>query len=71
MGETYVSTGIDESAVTNYKRILNLDRSLAVVQFSVAGVDYQRRYFVSYPDSVMVWRFTSDGGTQNLTFRFA
>ncbi len=70
MGEAYVSTGIDESAVTNYKRILNLDRSLAVVQFSVAGVDYQRRYFVSYPDSVMVWRFTSDGGTQNLTFRF-
>lgn len=68
MGEAYVSTGIDESNVTNYKRILNMDRSIAVVQFDADGISYQRRYFCSYPDSVMVWRYTSEGGTQNLTF---
>ncbi len=70
MGEAYIHTGIDESAVQNYKRIINLDASLAVVQFQANGVNYQRRYFCSYPDSVMVWRFTSEGGKQNLTFSF-
>lgn len=68
MGEAYVSTGIDESKVTNYKRILNMDRSIAVVQFDADGTSYQRRYFCSYPDSVMVWRYTSDGAAQDLTF---
>lgn len=70
MGEAYVSTGIDEGNVTGYKRIMNIDSSLVVVQFSSKGVDYKRKYFCSYPDSVMVWHFTSDGGTQNLTFSF-
>lgn len=68
MGEAYVSTGIDESKVTNYKRILNMDRSIAVVQFDADGTSYQRRYFCSYPDSVMVWRYTSEGAPQDLTF---
>jgi glycoside hydrolase family 95 len=68
MGEARVSTGINESAVTNYKRIVNMDRSLVVVQFDADGTFYQRRYFASYPDSVMVWRYTSEGAPQNLTF---
>ena len=68
MGEVYISTGIDESKATNYKRILNMDRSIAVVQFDADGTSYQRRYFCSYPDSVMVWRYTSTGAAQNLTF---
>ncbi len=70
MGEAYVSTGINESDVSDYKRIVNMDRSLVVVEFKANGTSYQRRYFASYPDSVMVWRFTSDGATQNLTFTF-
>ncbi|MDE7411730.1 MAG: glycoside hydrolase N-terminal domain-containing protein [Paramuribaculum sp.] len=70
MGEAYVSTGINESAVTDYKRIMNMDRSLVVVEFKADGTSYQRRYFVSYPDSVMVWRFTSEGEPQSLTFSF-
>lgn len=70
MGEAYVSTGINESGVSDYKRIINMDRSLAVVEFKANGTSYQRRYFASYPDSVMVWRFTSEGDAQNLTFSF-
>lgn len=70
MGEAYVNTGINESGVTNYKRIMNMDRSIVVVQFESEGTKYQRRYFCSYPDSVMVWRYTSDGAPQNLTFSF-
>ena len=70
MGEAYVSTGINESAVSDYKRIMNIDRSIVVVEFKANGTSYQRRYFASYPDSVMVWRYTSDGEPQNLTFTF-
>ena len=71
MGEAYVSTGITESNVTDYKRIMNMDKSIVVVQFSSDGVDYSRKYFSSYPDNVMVWNYTSDGGNQNLTFSFS
>ncbi|MBO4944009.1 MAG: glycoside hydrolase family 95 protein, partial [Muribaculaceae bacterium] len=70
LGEAYVTTGIPDNAVTNYKRILNLDQSIAVVEFDHAGSKYQRRYFASYPDSVMVWRFTPTSAPQTLTFAF-
>lgn len=70
MGEIYVSTGIDESKTTNYKRIMNMDRSMVVVEFEANGSQYQRRYFASYPDSVMVWRYTSDINPQELTLSF-
>lgn len=70
MGEAYISTGLDENSVTDYKRIVNMDRSIVVVQFNADGSSYQRRFFASYPDSVMVWRFTSDNAAQNLTFSF-
>lgn len=70
MGELYVSTGIDESKVSDYKRVLNMDRSIVVVEFNADGTSYRRRYFSSYPDSVMVWRYTSEGAPQNLTLSF-
>lgn len=70
MGEAYVSTDIDEKSVTDYKRILNMDSAMVVVEFDADGTSYMRRYFCSYPDSVMVWRFTSDKAPQNLIFSF-
>lgn len=69
MGEAYVSTGIDESTVSDYKRIMNIDRSLVVVQFNADNASYSRKYFASYPDNVMVWNYSSDA-EQNLTFSF-
>ncbi len=71
MGEVYVNTGINESGITDYKRIVNMDKSMIVVQFNSGAVSYRRKYFTSYPDNVMVWNFTSDGGAQNLTFSFS
>ncbi|MCM1483611.1 MAG: glycoside hydrolase N-terminal domain-containing protein [Muribaculaceae bacterium] len=70
LGEAYVTTGIDESKVQDYTRVLNIDNSIAAVQFSADGTDYTREYFASYPDSVMVWRFRSTGSPQQLTFAF-
>lgn len=70
MGEAYVTTGLDESAVTDYRRVLNIDLATAGVDFRAGDASYSRRFFCSYPDSVMVWRFTSDGARQDLVFSF-
>lgn len=72
MGELYVETGLSELRMSNYRRALSLDSALAVVQFDKDGVQYQRNYFISYPDSVMVMKFTANqGGKQNLVLSYA
>lgn len=70
LGEALVSTGLKADAATGYKRELDLDRSLATVEFSEGGSRYERDFFASYPDSLMVWRYTSSKKPQTLTFRF-
>ena len=60
MGEIYVETGLSEVGMTDYKRVLSLDSAMAVISFKKGGVNYERKYFVSYPDEVMLLRFTAD-----------
>ena len=56
----------------NYRRILSLDSAMAVVQFDKEGVQYRRKYFISYPDSVMAMEFSADkAGKQNLVLSYA
>lgn len=72
MGEAYIETGLSTVGMNDYKRILSLDSALAVVQFNKDGVDYERNYFISYPDNAMVMRFSANQkGKQNLTFSYA
>ena len=71
MGELYVETGLNELRMSNYRRILSLDSAMVVVQFDKDGVQYQRKYFISYPDSVMVMKFTANqSGKQNLILSY-
>lgn len=71
MGEFYVETGLSEVGLKNYKRILSLDSALAVVQFDKEAVSYQRKFFISYPDSAMIIKFSANKpGMQNLTFSY-
>ena len=71
MGEFYVETGLNTIGMSDYKRILSLDSALAVVQFKKDGVAYERNYFISYPNNVMVIRFKADkAGKQNLVFSY-
>ena len=58
-GNLYIDYGFDSDTVTNYQRSLNLSKALANVSFTRDGVDYQRQYFVSNPDNVMVARLTA------------
>ena len=71
MGEFYIETGLSSIGMTEYKRALSLDSALAMVQFKKDGVRYQRDYFISYPNNVMVVRFKADQpGKQNLVFSY-
>ena len=56
------NNAIDESAVTNYIRDLDMRTGLATVSYDYDGVHYTREYFNSYPDNVLVVRLTADKG---------
>ncbi|GHT73530.1 hypothetical protein AGMMS50262_04790 [Bacteroidia bacterium] len=47
-------------AFTNYRRELDIDRSVAKVTYTQAGVNYTREYFISHPNNVLVIRLTAD-----------
>jgi alpha-L-fucosidase 2 len=71
LGEAYIETGLSEVGMTDYRRILQLDSALAVVEFCKDDVHYTRRYFASFPDSVLAMQFVADApGRQHLTFRY-
>lgn len=71
MGEFYIETGLSSIGMSKYKRALSLDSALATVQFKKDGVRYERNYFISYPNNVMVVRFKADQpGKQNLVFSY-
>ena len=50
----------DPAKVTGYRRSLSLDNAIADVEYTVDGVKFRREYFASYPDKVLVARFTAD-----------
>ena len=45
--------------ITGYRRTLNLRTATANVQFNIGNTAYHRTYFCSYPDQIMVARFTA------------
>lgn len=50
----------EESNITNYRRELNIEKSLSTVKYNYKGVNYEREYFCSYPDNVMVIKLKAD-----------
>lgn len=49
----------NEGEVQNYRRELNISEAISKITYEVAGVQFTREYFISYPDQVMVIRLTS------------
>ena len=71
MGEIYVETGLSEIGMSDYYRALSLDSAMAVVSFKKDNTRYMRKYFITYPDSVMAMKFTANKtGKQNLVLRY-
>ena len=50
----------NQTEVKNYRRSLHLNEAIAHVSYEHDGVRYQREYFASYPDNVVVIRLTAD-----------
>ena len=44
----------------NYYRDLNLERAVVTTRYQVDGVNFQREVFASFPDRVIIVRFTTD-----------
>lgn len=50
----------NQSTYENYHRELDLNEATVNVDYTQDGVNYQREIFTSYPDQVMVARFSAD-----------
>lgn len=50
-----------EETVEDYRRELDLERSMVTVTYAARGVQYGRQYFVSAPDGVLVIRLSAIG----------
>jgi alpha-L-fucosidase 2 len=52
-----------DTIVSDYKRELDLNNAVSVVQYSKGGKDYKRESFMSHPDRVFISKFTTDANT--------
>ncbi|MEG2454934.1 MAG: glycoside hydrolase N-terminal domain-containing protein, partial [Oscillospiraceae bacterium] len=69
-GDVYLDFGAS-GAVTNYRRWLDLNSSLAGVYFTKDNTAYQREYLASNPDKVIAMKLTAVGtGKLNFTLSF-
>ncbi|MBI1228026.1 MAG: glycoside hydrolase family 95 protein [Bacteroidetes bacterium] len=59
LGTMYLSFQHEKGEVKNYYRELDIEQAVSTVRYEVNGVKFQREYFISAPDSVMVIRLTS------------
>lgn len=58
--ETYLHFNHDYSAVSDYERDLILNNSTSHVRYTYNGVVYEREYFASYPDKVLVIKLSAN-----------
>ncbi|MEX0331816.1 MAG: glycoside hydrolase N-terminal domain-containing protein [Puniceicoccaceae bacterium] len=64
--ELRISTG--HGSVSNYRRSLDLETATAHVSYDIGGVTHTRETFASYPDKVIVVRFSaSEPGSVNVS----
>lgn len=57
--------------IENYRRELDLDRAIALTEYTVNEVQYRREYFISAPADLMVIRLTSSAKCMNFSINFS
>ena len=60
LGDIHLTFPGPDTAVTVYRRELDLDRAIATTRFTVDGTTYTRQAFASYPAGVVVVHLTAD-----------
>lgn len=72
MGDLWVEVNHQNTAITDYKRSLDISSATATTQYKVGNTTYKRTYFASYPDHIIVLKMTAEGsGKINATFHFS
>lgn len=67
LGDLIIKQFFKDSLVSQYQRELNIDKALSTTSYTVDGVAYQRAFFISAPDQLMVLKIiASKAGTLNL-----
>ncbi|QXP71877.1 glycoside hydrolase family 95 protein [Polaribacter sp. R2A056_3_33] len=59
LGNLFIETPNLDS-ISNYKRALDINKSVVTTNFKSNDVQYTRTYFSSFPDKAMVYKFTAD-----------
>lgn len=59
LGDLFINMEHRKTEVSHYSRELDLDHAVTKVQYTIDDVTYNREMFASYPDQVMVIRFTA------------
>ena len=59
LGDLWLDKGKTDDYI-NYRRELDINDAVVRITYSQNGVNYKREIFTSYPDQVMVARFTAD-----------
>jgi len=65
LGNLWIDFGHKE--VTDYKRTLDMQQAITTIQYNSGNTLYTRECFVSYPDELMLMKFTASG-TEKLNF---
>lgn len=60
----------EHTAATNYKRALDIDESIATVEYDRDNTHYTREYLASHPDNVIAMKLTANG-EESLDFDFS
>ena len=63
-GDIYIEfsqQGTTLSQVTDYQRQLNISKALATISYVYKGTKFEREAFASFPDNILVQRFTKEG----------
>jgi alpha-L-fucosidase 2 len=63
LGNLDMTFSLPEGEISGYKRWLDIERAVAGVSFDIGEVSYNREYFSSHADSVIVVRLTSSSKT--------
>jgi alpha-L-fucosidase 2 len=64
--DVFISTGHDSAKVKNYERTLDMRTGVGQVSYTIGNSKFTREYFVSYPNDLLVVKYTSDGEPLNL-----
>lgn len=60
LGDMVIDFAYPEGRITNYRRRLDMDNSVATVTFTCGNVNYRREMIADYPDNVIAMRITAD-----------